>query len=337
MTYVNTVVYSDESEIERLRTVVLTEARPRDHAVPVLLGAAATALGLLVPVAGPLLIALLLGAVVANLVVVPDHWSDGARAALRWGVVLLGLKLPLDKALDMGWEAVVTVLVTIAATYTGTLAIGRRLGTDDDVTRLVAVGFSICGAAAIAAVEDAAGASRRAVATAVAMVTVWGSLMIALTPTAARLLGLGDRQSGVWIGSSVHEVAQVVAAASVAGGTLVVAVATTTKLIRVALLAPMHMVVARSQDTGTVPRVPWFVVAFVAAIAVRSTDLLPAPALDLFNGISLFLLAVGMVGLGLGVRIATLWPVSWRVVLLSAGSTVIALTVSGALVLTLVS
>jgi uncharacterized membrane protein YadS len=133
----------------------------------------------------------------------------------------------------------------------------------------------------------------------------------------------------------VHEVAQVVAAASVAGGTVVVAVATTTKLIRVALLAPMHLVVSRSHDAGAVPRVPWFVLAFVGAIAVRSTGLLPASVLDVGSAASLFLLAVGMVGLGLGVRIATLWPMSWRVVALSGASSVIALTVSGALVLAL--
>jgi uncharacterized integral membrane protein (TIGR00698 family) len=310
-------------------------ATVRDHAVPILLGGVATALGLLVPVAGPLLIALLLGAVVANLVAVPQHWSDGAKLALRWGVVLLGLKLPLDTAFGIGWEAIVTVLVTIAATYTGTLAIGRRLGADDDVTRLIAVGFSICGAAAIAAVEDTLQASRSAVATAIAMVTAWGSLMIAVTPLAANLLGLSDRQTGVWIGSSVHEVAQVVAAASVAGGTIVVAVATTTKLVRVVLLAPMHLVVSRSRDAGKMPKVPWFVLAFVAAIGVRSTGLPPAGVLDVGSAASLFLLAVGMVGLGLGVRIATLWPMSWRVVALSGASTVIALTVSGALVLAL--
>lgn len=303
--------------------------------VPLLIGAAATAVGLLVPTAGPLLIALLAGAVVANLVRVPDDWTDSARTALRWGVVLLGLKLPVDQALEIGWQAIVTVLVTIVATYTGTLWIGRRLRADEDVTRLVAVGFSICGAAAIAAVEDAVRASRAAVATAVAMVTVWGTVMIAVLPLLTERLGLDERQSGVWVGASVHEVAQVVAAASVAGGTGLVAFATTTKLIRVALLAPMHVVVSRSASDGQAPGVPWFVVGFVLAVGVRTTGLLPDRVLDVANAGSLFLLAVGMVGLGLGVRLATLWPMSWRVVALSGCSTLIALTVSGALVLTL--
>src|SRR5690606_33100037 len=130
--------------------------------IPVLLGAGATGVGLMVPAAGPLLIALLAGAVVANIVPVRDHWTDSAKTWLRWGIVLMGLKLPLEQALDVGWEALVAVLAAIVAAYTGPLAIGRWLRTDEDVARLVAVGSSICGAAASAAVEDAGRASRSA-------------------------------------------------------------------------------------------------------------------------------------------------------------------------------
>jgi len=311
-----------------------TDTRPRDFVVPVLLGAGATGIGLLIPVAGPLLIALLAGAVVANLVAIPTGWSATTKTALRLGVVLLGLKLPVDQVLDIGWQGIVTVLITIAATYGGTLLVGRRLGTDEDVTRLVAVGFSICGAAAIAAVEDAVRARREAVALAVAMVTLWGSLMIAVVPLLSSWCGLSDRAAGVWVGASVHEVAQVVAAASVVGGAAV-AVATTIKLMRVATLAPMHLVVARGSarhGQQATPGVPWFVTAFVLAIAVRSTGVLGSGFLDAANAASLFLLAMGMVGLGFGVRLATLWPMPWKVVVLAGCSTAIALTVSGGLV-----
>jgi len=314
--------------------MIVTETRPRDYAVPVLLGAVATGIGLLVPVAGPLLIALLAGAIVANLVVIPSGWSATTKTALRLGVVLLGLKLPVNQVLDIGWQGIAIVLITIAATYSGTLLVGRRLRTDDDITRLIAVGFSICGAAAIAAVEDAVHAKREAVALAVAMVTLWGSLMIAVVPTLSSWFGLSDRAAGVWVGASVHEVAQVVATASVVGGGAV-AVATTIKLMRVVMLAPMHVVVARGSahhEHQSTPGIPWFVTAFVVAIALRSTGVLGSDVLDVANAASLFLLAMGMVGLGFGVRLATLWPLPWRVVVLAACSTVIALTVSGALV-----
>ena len=317
----------------------MTDVRPREFAVPLLLGAGATGIGLLVPAAGPLLIALLAGAVVANVMQTPSGWSVITKTALRLGVVLLGLKLPLNKVFDIGWEGAVIVLITITATYSGTLWMGRRLGTDDDITRLIAVGFSICGAAAIAAVEDAVRATRESVALAVAMVTLWGSLMIAAVPALSAWLGLSDRAAGVWVGASVHEVAQVVAAASVVGAGAV-AVATTIKLMRVALLAPMHVVVARGSaqhDHQGTPGIPWFVTAFVVAIGVRSTGVLGADALDVASAASLFLLAMGMVGLGFGVRLATLWPLPWRVVALAATSTAIALGVSGALVLALLA
>jgi uncharacterized membrane protein YadS len=122
------------------------------------------------------------------------------------------------------------------------------------------------------------------------------------------------------------------------GAAAIAAVEDALRAGRTAVAGAVWMVTAWGSlmTAGTMPKVPWFVLAFVAAIGVRSTGLLPAGVLDVGSAASLFQLAVGMVGLGLGVRLATLWPMSWRVVVLSGASTLIALTVSGVLVLTLV-
>ncbi|MBR8640522.1 putative sulfate exporter family transporter [Streptomyces tuirus] len=141
---------------------------------------------------------------------------------------------------------------------------------------LLSAGFSICGAAAVAAVNDAVNARQRDVALAVALVTVYGSGMIVVVPLLADWLGLSDRQAAIWAGASIHEVAQVVAAGSAIGGGAI-GVALTVKLGRVALLAPLYTVAARGSRTagGRVPVVPWFLTGFAIAVTVRSSGLVP--------------------------------------------------------------
>lgn len=308
---------------------------------PILAAAIALAISTAVPLLGPLLIALMIGALVAN-----SRWG-GLRALhghasltkllLRLGVVLLGLRLPFGDIVGVGAAGLVVVAVTVAATYSATMAIGSRLALDQRFVTLLAAGFSICGAAAIAAVDDAVRAKEKDVALAVALVTLFGTAMIAIVPWSASALGLTEDQAAVWAGASIHEVAQVVAAASIVGSGAL-AIATTIKLGRVMLLAPVYALSARrsQHDDGTrLPLVPWFVIGFVVAVAVRSTGLLPSPALDLAEQATTLLLAAGMFGLGLGFRIRDLWPVPWPALVLATASTTVAAGTSLVLVATL--
>lgn len=310
--------------------------------VPLVAALVAVGLGTVVPLVSPLLLALVLGAVVAN-----SPWGDHAvldgqaavtRLLLRLGVVALGLKLSVGGLLDIGLGAVVVVVVTVAVTYTATIVIGDRLGLEKDLVTLVAAGFSICGAAAIAAVDDAVRATRRHVALAVGLVTVFGSAMIVLVPWLGAVVGLSETQTAVWAGASIHEVAQVVAAASVVGAGAV-AVATIVKLGRVALLAPLYAVASRRTGSGPdrgVPTVPWFVVGFALAVAARSTGVVPSGVLDVADALTTLLLAAGMFGLGLGTRVRELWPIPTAALVLATASTAVALGTSGVLVALLV-
>lgn len=318
----------------------MTDVRTSGHRlVPVAAAAAvATATGLAFPLASPLLVALVIGVVVTNTRLADRPAMQGqdrlTKLLLRWGVVLLGLKLPLDAVAGIGPGGVAVIVVTVLATYFGTLALGRRLGLEPRFVTLLAAGFSICGAAAIAAVSDTVRARQRDVGLAVALVTVFGSLMIALIPWAGHVLGLDDAQTAVWAGASIHEVAQVVAAGSVLGGGAV-ALATTVKLGRVAMLAPMSILVARRGETSgprATPLLPWFVVGFMVAVGVRSTGLLPEGAIVVSGIVTNVLLAAGMFGLGLGIRGRELWPVPMRALLLATLSTAIAAGTSLALI-----
>jgi uncharacterized membrane protein YadS len=169
------------------------------------------------------------------------------------------------------------------------------------------------------------------------MVTVFGTVMVVGLPLAGDLLGMSERQLGIWAGASIHEIAQVVAAASVVGPAAV-AVATTVKLARVALLPVMYVVASRRDGAPakagrSLPRVPWFVAGFVLAVLVRTLGVLPASALEVADLAATVFLAAGMYGLGLGLRARDLFPVPLRLLLLCALSTLVAAAVPGGLIL----
>jgi uncharacterized integral membrane protein (TIGR00698 family) len=203
----------------------------------------------------PLLIALLLGAIVTNTRVARMRALDGhttvTKSLLRIGVVMLGLRLPAQEILALGATGLVVVASTVAITYFATIRMGDWFGLDKGLVTILAAGFSICGAAAIAALDDAVRAKERFVALAVAMVTVFGSIMIVAVPWLGSFIGLSSLQTAMWAGASIHEVAQVVAAASIVGPSAL-AIATTVKLGRVALLAPMYAIASRrGEQEGT--------------------------------------------------------------------------------------
>lgn len=303
---------------------------------PIAAGVVALAISRFAPLASPLLLALILGALVVN-----SRWGSSrllyghqltTRTMLRAGVVLLGLRLPIQDILDLGPRGLVVIALTVVATFAATCVIGDRLGIDRGLVTLIATGFSICGAAAIAAVEGGIKRRNEDVALAIAMVTVFGSAMIVALPLASHFLGLTARQQGVWAGASVHEVAQVVAAATTAGAAAV-AIATTVKLGRVSLLALAYLAARRRDGTTPVegikpPVVPWFVIGFLVSAAIATADILPSRVLEGADLVTTMLLAGAMFGLGLGMQMRTLFPVPLRVLGLAAASTAAAASVS---------
>ncbi|SCK20673.1 YeiH family protein [Streptomyces sp. WMMB 322] len=227
--------------------------------------AAAGSVHLLVPAVPLLTAAVVLGILAAHLPGARKLVSGTARPGLsfagkrlmRVGVVLLGLKLSVGDIAGLGWATVAMVLVVVAATFSGTLWLGRRLGLPGDQPLLIATGYSICGASAICAVSEVRESEERDVATSVALVTLCGTLAIAVLPLLHQPLGLDAGQFGRWVGAGVHDVGQVVATAQTAGQHAL-GQAVLVKLMRVALLAPLVAAVvlsvrarhAHSRDAG---------------------------------------------------------------------------------------
>jgi uncharacterized integral membrane protein (TIGR00698 family) len=292
----------------------------------------ATAVGMhaVVPVLSALTVAVVLGMLVG--VALPGAARDGlrwaTRSCLRWGVVLLGLQLSLSAVGGLGAGTVAAVVATVLVAFVGTLALGRLIGVSPGLGLLIATGFSICGASAIAAMDSVAGARRTDVATGVTLVTLYGSAAIAFVPLLGAAMGLGDRQIGAWAGLSVHEVAQVVAAASPAGAAAV-SLAVVVKLTRVLMLAPMVAAVGvaqRRRGTGTgerPPLVPLFVLGFLGMIVLRSSGVVPAGALSAASATTTVLFTAALFALGSAVRIGDLARTGRRGLVLGACSTVL--------------
>ncbi|KAK1186050.1 putative sulfate exporter family transporter [Streptomyces sp. NBS 14/10] len=295
-----------------------------------------------------LTVAVVLGILAAHLPGTRGAVRGGGRAGLsfagkrlmRLGVVLLGLKLSLDDVLGLGWASVAMVCGVVAATFFGTWWLGRRMGLHGDQPLLVATGYAICGASAIGAVSEVSDSDERDVATSVALVTLCGTLAIAVLPLLQHPLGLSDARFGRWVGASVHDVGQVVAAAQTAGPSAL-GEAVLVKLMRVALLAPLVAAVAVSvrarrargaeqaqsaqeaqlgEEAGRTapatrrpPLVPLFVLGFLAMVAVRSTDRLPSAALDTAATAQELLLAAALFGLGSAVHLPSLARTGGRV------------------------
>ncbi|MFI9276009.1 YeiH family protein [Kitasatospora sp. NPDC052896] len=270
-----------------------------------------------------------------------------AKRLMRAGIVLLGLKLSLTDVAGLGWATVAMVLTVVVATFAGTYWLGRRLGLPGDQPLLVATGYSICGASAIGAVSEVTGSEEEDIATSVALVTLCGTLAIAVLPLLQHPLGLDGPEFGRWVGASVHDVGQVVATAQTAGPAAL-REAVLVKLMRVVLLAPLVAGVAVAVRRGRLgargadgtgaqgkrpPVLPLFVALFLAAILLRSTGLLGAGALNAADQVQQLLLAAALFGLGSAVNLPVMARTGGRVAALGLASWVVVAGVSYAGVL----
>lgn len=287
------------------------------------------------PAVSPLVAAVAIGAVLANLGLVPGWARAGTHVAakrlLRLGVVLLGFQLAIGEVLRLGGPGLLVVALVVTITFFGTQWLGRRLGVSPSLSLLIATGFSICGASAVAAVEGVSDGDEEEVALAIALVTLCGSLAIVVLPLLAGPLALHGGDFGAWVGASVHDVAQVVATAST-GGTDALHTAVIVKLTRVVLLAPLiagvtlhrrHRMTHLEEGPASVdaparpPLLPLFVVGFLVAIALRSTTAVPTGWLPPLQSAEQLALAAALVGLGTGVEVAKLRRLGGRPLVLA--------------------
>jgi uncharacterized integral membrane protein (TIGR00698 family) len=236
---------------------------------------------------------------------------------LRAGIVLYGLRLTFADIAQVGLAGVATDAAMLASTFALACTLGPRVfGLDRGTAVLIGAGSSICGAAAVLATAPVVRGKPGQVAVAVATVVGFGSIAMVLYPALYRVAEavhpLSAHAYGLWAGSTIHEVAQVVAAGHAVSGaaadTAVIA-----KMVRVMMLAPFLLALSawmarpgQAGPGGARPpiTIPWFALGFVALCGLRSLDVLPAAVLALADTLDLALLAVAMAALGLTTRLA---------------------------------
>jgi uncharacterized integral membrane protein (TIGR00698 family) len=287
-----------------------------------------------VPAVSPYVVALLLGIALANVGAVPAVANEGARIAqrrlLRLGVVLLGFQVSVSEVASIGVTGLVAVTVIVVTTFLVTRRLARALGLSEQLAVMLGAGFAICGASAVAAMDEITDASDEEVTFAIALVTICGTVAVIVLPLLAGPFGLSSREFGAWVGASVHDVAQVVAAAGQHGVTALHS-AIVVKLTRVALLVPLVAIVGRtagwrtrratvddaSSTVDAAPRkrgaspLPVFMVGFLAAVGVASTGVFTASQLAFLKTLQTLCFTAALAALGMHVRVSRLRGIGW--------------------------
>lgn len=280
-----------------------------------------------------MLVAIALGMLVGNIRPLPATTNEGVRytatSVLKFGVALLGLTIPAAAIIALGWKVLVTILCVVIAGLVATMTLGKLMGLSRSQALMIGNGCTICGAAAISATHGVLTKKKEhEFVTAIAVIALLGTLMIFLGPA---LVATWDPQAaGLFLGGSIHEVSQVVAAGGIAGAA-VLPVAVTVKLGRVLLLAPVMAILSaferKNAEGGKLPPlVPTFVIGFIALVLVRTFIPLPATLISIVNWVRTLLFAAAMFAQGTGVTVATMRRAGLRPFLFGV---VISLVVAG--------
>lgn len=281
---------------------------------------AVSALGL-----GALTLAIIVGIILGNTLYPKiDKIGDAGvifakQKLLRLGIILYGFRLTFQQVLDVGISGVVIDVLTLSSTFILACWLGIRImGIDKKTVWLIGAGSSICGAAAVLATEPVIKAESSKVAVAVATVVIFGTVGIFLYPllwhgVSLFLPGMNLTQFGIYTGSTMHEVAQVVAAGHAIGPEAENA-AVIAKMLRVMMLAPFLVIIGMlirntAPNAGSAKQpltFPWFALLFILVAAFNSLQLFPAIVISKINQLDNILLAMAMAALGLTTHISQL-------------------------------
>ena len=250
---------------------------------------------------------------------------------LRVGVALLGLRITFAQVQALGWLNIALVVGSVALTIFCGIIAARVLRLGDAFGTLTGGAVAICGASAALAIASLlpkhANAERDASFTVIA-VTAMSTLAMILYPAAVGPLGLHHHDIGVFLGGTIHDVAQVVGAgysvSQETGDT-----ATIVKLLRVAMLMPVCLVIGVALHVrGTVaahaaPVLPWFAVAFAFLVALASIGWIPAPAVDAGSIVSRWCLVTAIAAIGMKTSLKSLADMGMKPVMLIVTETVV--------------
>jgi uncharacterized integral membrane protein (TIGR00698 family) len=239
-------------------------------------------------------------------------------------LVLLGAQLSVGEIVTGGLASLPVMLGTFAAVLATAYALGRALGLDRDVRRLIGIGTAICGGSAIAALSSVVEVDASDVAYALATIFFFNIVAVLAFPPLGRLMHLDQHAFGVWAGTAINDTSSVVAAGfsygRLAGNAAVIVKLTRTLLIvpTVGFYAVRRMLGATSgtRDVDWLAIFPWFVLWFLVAAALNSSGVIPAAAHEPLQRTALFTIALALAGVGASADVTKIRAAGFRPLLL---------------------
>ena len=263
-----------------------------------------------------------------------------AGSALRVGVALLGARLAFSDLAQLGWQPIVFLMFAVGVTILSGMLCAQLMGVDRKLGVLTGGSVAICGASAamaIASVLPATEERRRATLFTVIGVASLSTFAMIFYPLLGDTLGMDDKAMGFFIGATIHDVAQVVGAGysvSSDAGDLAVMV----KLFRVAMLIPVVAAIAfllaraasRRESESRLPRVPLFLLGFLAFFAANTVGVMPPPVVELLSTAASVLLLLAITALGIRTSLKEVLSIGFKpIILLCTETAVLAALVLG--------
>ncbi|TAM91417.1 putative sulfate exporter family transporter [bacterium] len=309
-------------------------ARLPGLALSLVLAFLAAFVGRAAPIVGAPIFAILFGIVLRNAIGLPTWSSPGvtftSKKVLQGAIVLLGFGIDLPGLWSVGRASAGVMIVTLAVGLIGGLMLGRLLRVDSRSGLLIAVGTSICGASAIAAIAPIVAAEAGEIAYAISTIFLYNVIAVFLFPFFGHAMHMSDTSFGIWAGTAVNDTSSVVAAGYSFSQNAGI-IATIVKLARTVMIIPVSLGVAaavawrapergalRQERRGIAHAIPWFIFAFVIAAAVDSAALLPHAVTSSLAEFGSFLIVVALAAVGLSVDVRAFGSAGIRPIALGA-------------------
>ncbi|WP_246046685.1 YeiH family protein [Chlorobaculum thiosulfatiphilum] len=255
-----------------------------------------------------------------------------STTVLRIGVALLGMRITLGQIQSLGIKPIAMVFFSVLLTILFGLALSKMMGRGKRFGVLTGGSVGICGASAalaISAILPQHEYSERNTIFTVISVTALSTIAMIAYPVVAHWFGLDHQAAGIFLGGTIHDVAQVVGAgysvSEQTGDT-----ATVIKLLRVAMLVPAVFILSlifhtRNQKEGNAPKrflLPPFIIFFVVFVGINSFGIVPKPATQFVNDASRWCLVTAIGALGMKTSLKSLFEVGWKPVTIMVAETV---------------
>ena len=267
---------------------------------------------------GPAMLYALLFGMAFNFLSEDERFASGIRVAsrniLRIGVALLGLRITTGEVMELGWPIIALIVVSVLATILIGGLIGHAFGLKGGQSVLSAGAVAICGASAALAISSVLPSHKdleRNTILTVAGVTVLSTVAMVFYPVFVTYLQYDNATAGIFLGATIHDVAQVVGAGYIISDQSG-EISTLVKLMRVACLVPVVVAISllmrrgRTPESGNLPLLPWFLVVFVILVIVNSSGWVPTEVHAMFTPISSWCLLTAVAALGVKTSLKTL-------------------------------